>query len=231
MKITIPRAQPSELPPMGMHHAVCYAVVDFGTQSGQFGPNRQIYIGWELPDAVTSRGRPFAVGKYYTIMPGSTPRKLKEDLEGWFGRAMQEDELCNLNLLDELLGRAATLGVVQGEKNGKRRADITAVMPPGRGAPVRAQTSNAPLRFGLEDGLDRAAYDILPGWMKAIIARSPEYKQAIAPEMAKGTTDERLKQHLGGGNGSPPPTGDLDDSIPFVTSAPAFEPYLKRKVV
>ena len=70
---------------------------------------------------------------------------------------------------------------------------------------------------GVEDGLDRKAYADLPEWLRGIVARSPEYQKAVAPEMAHDSTDEHLKTHLGA-VAQPATASDelgLDDEIPF----------------
>jgi len=91
-------------------------------------------------------------------------------------------------------------------------------MLPRRGTAARLETVNAPIKFGIEDGFDRNAYDALPEWLRNIVARSPEYQKAVAPETPQGSTDERLKAHLekkkqpASAAGSP---RDLDDDIPF----------------
>jgi hypothetical protein len=62
------------------------------------------------------------------------------------------------------------------------------------------KTGNAPILFAFDENnkLDRAAYNDLPEWLRNILAKSVEYKEASAPELAKGTTDERLKVRLRG---------------------------------
>ena len=45
-------AKPSGPPPVspGIYQAVCYAVIDLGTQPSQmFGPKRKVMLIWELP--------------------------------------------------------------------------------------------------------------------------------------------------------------------------------------
>ena len=93
-------------------------------------------------------------------------------------------------------------------------------MLPRRGTAARLETVNAPIKFGIEDGFDRNAYDALPEWLRNIVAKSPEYQKAVAPETAQGSTDERLKEHLGKNRKKPAtPAGkadqELDDDIPF----------------
>jgi len=217
MRITIPREQPREIAPSGSHDAVCYCIVDLGTQTTPYGAKRQIYVAWELPDEKTTKGRPYALGKFYNLTSDARGN-LRQDLESWLGRVLQDNELSEIDLCAELLGRTATLGVAHdADKNGRTRAVVTSVMLPRRGLPQRMQTLNAPMGFGLEDGLDNDAYGILPEWLRGIIARSPEYKRAIAPETEKGPIGERLSRHLGnGGSNTPPhPTDDLNDDIPF----------------
>jgi hypothetical protein len=218
MRITIPREQPREIAPPGSHDATCYCIADLGTQTTQYGAKRQIYIAWKLPDEKTTKGRPHALGKFYNLVSDARGN-LRQDLESWLGRVLQDNELCEIDLCSELIGRTATLGVAHDlDKNSRPRAVVTSVMLPRRGVPQRTQTLNAPMAFGLEDGFDKAVYDILPEWLRGIITRSPEYKQAIAPDATKGTTAERLKRHLGNGeeDGSlPRAEDDLDDDIPF----------------
>jgi hypothetical protein len=218
MRITIPREREREIAPAGSHDAVCYTIVDLGTQSTPYGAKRQLYVAWELPQELNSRGKPFAVGKFYNLT-GDARGALRQDLESWFGRVFDQGELEELDLLTELIGRTGTIGLVHNTgQNGQPRAAVTSIMLPRRGTVERAQTVTAPIKFGIEDGFDRNAYDALPEWLRNIVARSPEYQSAVAPEIAQGSTDERLKAHLGARWQPASAAGssrDLDDDIPF----------------
>jgi hypothetical protein len=220
MRITIPKERAREIAPAGSHDATCYTVVDLGTQITAYGVKRQLYLAWELPQELNSNGKPFVVGKFYTLT-GDARGKLREDLESWFGRVFDQGEIEELDLLAELTGRTGTLGLVHNTtQNGQTRAQVTSIMLPRRGTAERIATVNAPITFGIEDGLDRNAYDALPEWLRNIVAKSPEYQKAVAPETAQGSTDERLKEHLGKNRKKPAtPAGkadqELDDDIPF----------------
>jgi len=50
-----------ELPPSGMHRAVCVTVATMGTQVTGFGPKPQVLFQFELLDVVNSSGKPFCV--------------------------------------------------------------------------------------------------------------------------------------------------------------------------
>jgi hypothetical protein len=238
MRITIPREREREIAPAGSHEAVCYCCVDLGTQTTPYGVRRQLYVAWELPHELNSKGKPFLVGQFYNLT-GDARGRLRQDLESWFGRVFEPSELDGLDLLDELIGRTGTIGLVhQAGQNGQLRAQVTSIMLPRRGTPERELPTTTPLAFGLEDGLDRDAYGDLPEWLRGIIAKSPEYQQAIAPTLARGSTDGRLKVHLGGaGQRAAAPSGtvddDIDDAIPFISNDLAAEPIpvLRKRTV
>jgi hypothetical protein len=104
-------------------------------------------------------------------------------------------------------------------QSGQTRAQVTSIMLPRRGTAERISTVNAPITFGIEDGLDGNAYDELPEWLRNIVAKSPEYQRAVAPETPQGSTDDHLKAHLGKkkqpANTSAKADQELDDDIPF----------------
>jgi hypothetical protein len=96
MQITMKKPQSREIAPAGMHYAVCYCIVDLGTQRTPYGLKAQLYLGWELPNQLTSRSKPHTVGQFYNLV--TDPRgTLRQELESWFGRAMETDELVELN--------------------------------------------------------------------------------------------------------------------------------------
>jgi len=221
MRISIPKEREREVAPAGSHDAACYCCVDLGTQNTPYGAKRQLYVAWELPHELTSRGKPFVVGKFYNLT-GDARGALRQDLESWFGRVLDQAELEELDLIDELIGRTGTIGLMhQTNQNGQTRTQVTSIMLPRRGTAARIETVTAPIKFGLEDGLNRNAYDELPEWLRGIVGRSPEYQKAVAPETLQGSTDERLKSHLGKKKKQQPATAaanldqELDDDIPF----------------
>src|ERR1700761_9067656 len=83
-----------ELPPADQYAAVCYRVIDYGTQQtewqGAVKHKRLILISWEL-DCKMSDDRPFTVSKRYTL---SLHEKadLRKDLESWRGRPFTIEE-------------------------------------------------------------------------------------------------------------------------------------------
>jgi len=63
-----------ELVPEGKHPARLIWAIDLGTHDGEFEGKKtlkhQIYLCWELVDSAMADGRPFVVGKRYTVSNG-----------------------------------------------------------------------------------------------------------------------------------------------------------------
>ena len=220
MKLNIPKQKPREIPPAGSYNATCFAVVDLGTQNGPYGAKRQLWVSWELPEEETSRGKPHTVVRYYSLT-ASRKGNLRQDLESWFGRVFSDDEIPQLDLIAELIGRTATIGVMHDAgKDGEPRAQIASIMLPRKGVPVRTDTVNAPITFALDDGLDREAYNSLPEFLREIISRSPEYQAALQPSaepLAKQVKQKLRAVEKPAAPAKPTTTRDedLDDEIPF----------------
>jgi hypothetical protein len=185
MRITIPSEEKErEIAPPGSHYAVCHTVVDLGSQTGPYGTKRQLYVAWELPEEMTSRGKPHVLGKFYNLVSDSRG-SLRQDLESWFGKPLSGAEIGNLNLVEDLLGRTATLGVMRDTRqDGKPRAAITSVMLPPKGKRTKVQTLSDPLVFAFE-GFDQLTYAALPQWLRNIIGRAPEYRRAMHADGSK----------------------------------------------
>jgi hypothetical protein len=66
---------------------------------------------WELPHELTSKGKPFVIGKFYNLT-GDARGNLRQDLESWFGRALDLAELEELDLILEVIGRTGTIGLM-----------------------------------------------------------------------------------------------------------------------
>jgi hypothetical protein len=193
----VPKSPPRETAPAGSHDAICFQLVDLGTQIGPYRAKRQIYISWELPEELTSKGKPFVVGRFYNLV-ANAKGALKQDVESWFGRTIEEDEFCELDLAHELIGRTCTIGIVnEALADGKTKATITSIMLPRKGLPKTTQPMNDPMSFSLEEPLNRDAYAALPEWLRNIIARSTEYQQLVRGDHAgHGTLGDQVKEKL-----------------------------------
>lgn len=194
MSFLTPKAtggQDFELTPAGTHAAICYRLIDLGTQKQVFGSDtkniHKILISWELPDELMTDGRPFTIHSRYTLSLHEKA-KLRADLESWRGRAFTEAELEGFDL-ENLLGKGCLVNVVHTENNGKTYANIRALTPLPKGMRVPATTENPLVSFSLQDP-DWAAFEALSDGLQTTIKKSPEYAEATkanvsaAPEEA-----------------------------------------------
>ena len=183
--LTMPKAGADfELAPDGTHLAVCYRVVDLGTQpttyKGETRHKHVILISWELSEELMQDGRPFTIGKRYTY---SSHKKaaLRQDLESWRGRAFTEDEFGTFDI-GNLIGVNCLLNVVHdyNERTERTYANIVAIMRPPKGSPMRGSPINPSFCFSLADRpFDHATFGELSERVQEIIKQSPEYKAAI----------------------------------------------------
>ena len=93
--------------PEGTTIGICYEILDFGTQSdeyeGKVTRRPKIWIGWEIPNHKMSDGRPFVLGKEYTLSSDERS-KLRKDLQSWRGTAWTNEELNGFDI-PKLLGK------------------------------------------------------------------------------------------------------------------------------
>lgn len=188
-----------ELAPEGNHLAICYMVVDVGTQPGYEGRlQRKVYIGWELCGEVMEDGRPFSVRKPYTLS-ASRRSNLRRDLEAWRGRSFDPSEFGDdgFNLKD-LLGVAAMVNVTHVTRGEKTYANIASLAPVPRQMEIPNMV-NSPVHVSLEpQEFDPEAFESLSDWFREKICDSPEWS--------------RLNKSESGGSSF---SVDNDDSIPF----------------
>src|SRR6478735_3792609 len=82
-------------PPAGTFPAICYRILDLGTQHGSYkGKPRvahKILISWEIKDdeAVMEDGRPMSIHQNYTWSMNEKAA-LRKDLESWRGKRFTE---------------------------------------------------------------------------------------------------------------------------------------------
>lgn len=176
--LTLPEQQKFEETPAGTHIAVCFQIIDLGSQisafkdaKGEHKVNHKIRVGWELSNEHMKDGRPFAVGKDYTLSSNDRSN-LVSDINAWRGKPFTTEEFGSFDI-SKLLGKACMLQVENTEKDGKIRSKVKGVMAMPKGA-VSPVAQNPMVKFDLSN-FDQTVYDALPEWIRKIIASSPEY--------------------------------------------------------
>jgi hypothetical protein len=104
-EIYLPSRASRELPSAGTQFAVCYGIVELGTQPTTYGPKSQVMLQFELLDEAGSNGKPLLLSRRYT-MSGDPKSALRQDLESWLGRAISDEKVGRLNL-SQFLGATA----------------------------------------------------------------------------------------------------------------------------
>ena len=102
-----------EQTPQGEHSAICYKIVDAGTQltdfKGEISKKHKLYIFWELPECLLEDGRPMSEFKEYTLSLGERSN-LRRDLQMWRNRPFSEKELAGFDLT-AILGVSCKISV------------------------------------------------------------------------------------------------------------------------
>lgn len=211
------QGQTFEPMPAGMHHAVCYGIIDLGTQpGGQFDPKRKVAFLWECPhERITlerdgeKKDLPRGVSAIYTLSL-SSKGLLRPMLESWRGRAFTAEELNGFDL-KKVLGANCLLNIVHaqgtGKNVGKTYANVKSVNPVTKGTNILKPENNM-VFFSLDECKDTITIPPgIPDWLKAKIMQSEEaveeQRRAGAPEQAvdHGTTTWS--------------NTDLDEDVPF----------------
>lgn len=167
--------------PQGLHHGVCYAIYDLGTQYMEFFDKyaHKVIITWELPNERIKIERdgniedlPRVISKEYTL---SLHKKatLRQDLETWKGSALTDEQLSGFNLKN-LLNQNCTLQIMHPPK--KEDSDrvypkVNAIMPLMKDEASKPE--NPTVFFSFEDGY--AIPDTVPSWIVDKIKASKEW--------------------------------------------------------
>jgi len=205
---TIPKPQGNYKPvPQGNHIAVCYRVIDLGTQRSEFKGTekflRKILISWEIPDELMDDGRPFTIGQRFTWSMHEKAT-LRHVLESWRGKAFTDEDFDGPNAFDiaNVIGKGCMLNVVHSVNGEKTYANIKSVakLPKGVEAPSPANPRN--YVWLTKEEFAQKNFDDLSDSLKETIIQSPEFKALSEPErIVDGSTIAQPQE--------------LEDSIPF----------------
>jgi hypothetical protein len=119
------------LPPPGTYPAVCYRVIDLGTQdvewAGEAKKKHKISLSWELhdPDCQMDDGRPMSIHSTYTLSMHENAT-FRKHLEAWRGKPFSEDDFKSF-AIENLIGVPCYIGVIH-DKTGNW-ANVSAISP------------------------------------------------------------------------------------------------------
>lgn len=194
----------------GLHHAVCYLLVDLGTQYNErFGKSiHKVMIGWEIPTErieIERDGKtvnlPRAISNRYTLSLHDKAI-LRKMLESWRGRAFTEEELNGFDM-KKLLGANCMVQIIHNKKDDKTYANVASVVSLPKGTEKRT-AENPSQYFSFEDSL--SIPEGLPSWIVDIIKASDEWQELNHGGTMSAQDDPG---HLGD---EPPP---WTDQVPF----------------
>jgi hypothetical protein len=187
--------------PEGVAVTRCYRIIDLGTQTGEYMGKpkmaHKILVNWELLGTSNSEGKPFTIGKKYTLSLDEKAN-LRKDLEAWRGRKFTPAELEGFDI-SKLIGAPCMINIIHATKDNKTYANIASIMPLAGGM-VAPQLTYPKMLFSLSS-FDQSVFDGLSDGLKKMIVTSPEYAEVsgTAPAAPAGTSA----------------APDLDNDIPF----------------
>lgn len=194
--------------PVGAHRAVCYRLIDLGTQQreyqGQRSTARQVILAWELADEFMEEDKPFVVSKFYTWSMNEKAN-LRKDLESWRGAPFEDADLGESGRFKpvKLIGAPCLLNILHDRKqNGDVKVKIASIsrLPKTMQPP---QPRNETMFFDLDARpFDSTAFNKLSEKVQDMIKLSPEFQAVVA---------ETSGVPARGNSGAPM----YDDDVPF----------------
>lgn len=171
-----------ELVKPGLHHAVCYAVVDLGTQINEMYQNKQhkIWIAFEIPkERITMMengqevDRPRVISEFFTLSLGEKAN-LRAFLENWRGTPFTDEQADGFDILN-LVGVGAMIQVAhKPKKAGGKRAFIQTIIPRDKVHP-KLVPENPLIKYSIEDqGKDIP--ETVPDGIRKMIEGCEEFK-------------------------------------------------------
>lgn len=221
MKLPEPTAD-FQIAPAGNHRAVCYSVIDLGTQEkqyeGEVSFKHEIEIGFELVDEKMEDGRPFVISKRFTFSSSKKSNLIKM-LESWRGVPFKSEDL-GVNGFDifKLIGVPCLLACVHTTTSaGKNYCVINAATPLPKGM-EKPQSVNTSVYYTIAE--HPTAWDSVPEYKQNVIQKAPEW-QAKTGNVAKMNTQhqnpETKEAHWSTTDGLAPAGLQkvVEDEVPF----------------
>ncbi|KKL83869.1 hypothetical protein LCGC14_1970420 [marine sediment metagenome] len=207
MSLTAKPSKGSPPIPGGTYLAICYSVVDLGTQYNEYYHKSapKVAITWEIPSLRIEYEKdgeklesPRMITKTYTNVLHEKSN-LWQDLISWRGKPFTIEEAKGFDV-SKILGANCILTVINVEKNGKVFANVAGVSKLMVGM-EKKEPENELVQYDISSGVD-AIPENVPNWLKDTIKK--------CEELASPTGGEPNPDWIG--EDAPPPT---DDDIPF----------------
>lgn len=172
-----------ELPPAGTHLAVCYRVIDLGTQQGSYmgKPNEKhkVLVSWELPEEKMKDGRPFTISQRYTWSM-SDKAILRKHLEAWRGKAFTDADFGPSGFnIKNIIGVGCLLTITHTDKEGKSYANISSIGKLMKGMQTPPLVNETAYLWLHPDHWSPEVFHKLSGGLQETIMKSPEYRQVV----------------------------------------------------
>ena len=173
----------SNFPPVeeGTFQAVCYSVVDLGTQFSEYFKSsaHKVLITWEIPELRIDIERddkpvnlPRAISKQYTLSLNDKSNLCK-DLAAWRGKSFTAEELEGFDVLT-IAGANCLLGIIHTQKDNKTYANVATVTKLMKNMP-KLKPESPIVTYSMDtDGLEFS--DLIPEWVQNIIKKSEEFR-------------------------------------------------------
>jgi len=204
--------------PSGIHHAVCYSVIDLGTQPSQmFAPSRKVLLIWELPhergdfmDEASKKmvSKPRVISKEYTLSTGAKSN-LRRELESWRGRPFTPDEATSFEV-GVLAEKNCQINIAhKPSKDGSKvYANVISIVPLAKGQ-AALKPENPVLIYDLPAQGKITFPPNMPEWIQTKIKGSEEYHQSINYGQPQHQQENNAPRY------APATQDNLDEDVPF----------------
>ena len=181
MPLTAPRSEKKGFE-AGVYDAVCYSVLDVGTQENKFGKKHQICIGWKFTQYTYEDGNNVSYHQTYTLSMNEKA-KLRELLAGWCLGEVKNPEAFDF---ESLLGRPCKV-ILAPNTNGTIQAKTVMHADLEDVPPFKAEFFS----FGDWDGGDLPEFLMTDRnkWKRERIQEAEEYVKKPAPTEKQEAVD------------------------------------------
>ena len=211
----------------GLHRAVCFGVIDLGTQTDKMGVGkRKILFLFEFPDVRCDYeydgekiNKPDTIRRFYNNTLYETSA-LALNLKSWRGRPFTTEEADAFDVKN-VLGAGCNIYVTHNESKGVVYANIGDIAPLKKDQ-EKAVPENPILYFSFEDNMD-IPNDLLENrsykWIGDMIMKSPEW--IARQQQQEPSVRDALTTMADDGMPNPEPLpcdmqdDEFDDDIPF----------------